>query len=287
MSNDTKVVILGTGTPNPDPDRMGPSVAVIVENNAYIVDAGVGVVRQATKASEKYNLDCLKSVNLKHVFLTHLHSDHTIGIPDLIFTPWVQGREDELNIYGPPGTKDMVDNIQKAYTIDKDCRMNGLEPINTTGYKTNVKEIENPEIIYKDEFVTVEALFADHMPFIAYSYKFTTKDKTIVISGDTSPAGGISLGVRECDILVHEVFSSQGLKNRTMEWAMYHGSVHTSSIDLGKVAEKVNPKKLVLYHQLFMTDKENEDEMEKKMIEEIRNNFDGEIISAKDLEIIS
>lgn len=285
----TKIVMLGTGTPNPDPERSGPSLAIIVGPNTYIVDAGVGLVRQAERARRIKGIEQLKASNLKKLFITHLHSDHTLGLADLIFTPWVLGREEELEVYGPRGTEDMVDNIMKAYSVDIDARINGLEPANTTGYRVKVNEFEDLGLIYKDDYIKVEALFADHMPLTAYAYKFITPDKTIIVSGDTSPASGI-MNERDCDILIHEVFSSQGIKNRSMDWAIYHASVHTSSIDLGKLAGRVNPGKLVLYHQLFMLgedkSKEAEIKREAEMIGEIAKNYKGEIISAKDLDII-
>src|SRR5512133_3189222 len=89
----TEVVVLGTGTPNADPERSGPSVAVVVNNHAYLVDCGPGVVRRAA-AGEKNGFKALKPTELKIVFITHLHSDHTLGYPDLIFSPWVLGRKE-------------------------------------------------------------------------------------------------------------------------------------------------------------------------------------------------
>lgn len=289
MSN-TKIVFLGTGTPNPIPERSGPALAIIVNNNSYIVDAGVGIVRQAEMARRKHELEELSASNLRTCFITHLHSDHTLGLSDLILTPWVMGREEALNVYGPEGIKDMVENISKAYSIDIDGRLNNMEPINESGYKTNVVEIQEG-LVYEDDNIKVEAFKVNHFPFDAYGYKLTTADKVIVISGDTTPNGDLIENAKDCDVLIHEVFSSQGVKSRDMDWVMYHSLSHTSSIDLGKVAKAANPKLLVLYHQLFMTDPYYDLELLKKreeeMIEEIRDNFDGEIISANDLDIIN
>jgi ribonuclease Z len=117
----TQVVMLGTGTPQPDPERAGPSTAVIVNDTAYVVDAGVGVVRRAAAAQQK-GIAALAPTKLRVVFLTHLHSDHTLGLPDLIFTPWIMGREEPLELYGPAGTQAMVDGILQAYRIDVKTR---------------------------------------------------------------------------------------------------------------------------------------------------------------------
>src|ERR1700683_4358124 len=99
----TQVVVLGSGTPHADPHRSGPAVAVIVTGQSYLVDCGPGIVRRAAAASRQ-GVPGLEMPKLRTLFLTHLHSDHTLGLPDLIFTPWVLGRTDRLTVYGPRGT---------------------------------------------------------------------------------------------------------------------------------------------------------------------------------------
>lgn len=287
----TKVVLLGTGTPNADPYRSGPSVAVIVDNQPYIVDFGPGVVRQAAKAYRK-GVDGLAVKNLTHAFLTHLHSDHTIGYPDLILTPWVLERTEPLKVFGPKGLKSMTDHILQAYKLDLDERLYGLEPANPTGWEVQVNEI-SPGIVYEDERVKVEAIPVKHGSFEAYGYKFYTPDKTIVISGDTGPNENIIEASKGCDILVHEVYYTEGLNKRTPEWQKYHSTVHTSARELGKIAAKANCGLLVLYHQLFMMDIQSNDEFllaqidekDKEILSEIKESFDGRVISGKDLDI--
>jgi ribonuclease BN (tRNA processing enzyme) len=103
----TQVVLLGTGNPFPDPDRSGPATAIVVNGNAYLVDFGPGVVRRAKAAVIDKGITALEPANLRVAFVTHLHSDHTVGYPDLIFTPWVIGRKMALEVYGPKGIKDI------------------------------------------------------------------------------------------------------------------------------------------------------------------------------------
>jgi ribonuclease BN (tRNA processing enzyme) len=112
-SDITKVVMLGTGTPVPSPSQSGCSVAIVVNNTPYIVDFGPGLIRKAAAMSPRYggNIKGLNVKNIKHAFLTHLHSDHTTGYPDLILTPWVQGRNEPLEIYGPEGINEMTSHI--------------------------------------------------------------------------------------------------------------------------------------------------------------------------------
>lgn len=288
---DTKVVLLGTGTPNADPERSGPAVAVVVGEDSYIVDFGPGIVRQAAKAFRQ-GIEGLKPKNLKRAFLTHLHSDHTTGYPDLIFTPWVLERNEPLKVYGPKGLKEMTEHILKAYKQDIDERIYGFEPANEKGWRVEVNEI-NSGIIYHDENVKVEAFPVKHGSFEAYGYKFYSPSKTIVISGDTAPNEDIINYAKDCDVLIHEVYSSAGIEKRSPEWNKYHTSVHTSSYELGEIASKARPGLLVLYHQLFMLDIQSDDEdlsykieeRENEILEEIKEKYDGKVISGKDLDV--
>lgn len=147
---ETKLVLLGTGTPNACPNASGPSSAVVVGNRAYLVDFGPGVVRQASKAYFN-GIDALRPDLLCTAFCTHLHTDHTAGYSDLIFTPWVLERNTPLKVFGPKGLRHMTDHILEAYSTDIDFRIHGFEKANENGYKVDVTEIENeenPGIIY-------------------------------------------------------------------------------------------------------------------------------------------
>src|SRR4029077_3559733 len=137
----TQIVMLGTGNPNPDPERSGPATAIVVNGSSYLIDCGTGVVRRAAAAAEKYKIPALQAQNLKIVFITHLHSDHTLGLPDLILTPWVMGRAEPLKIYGPAETKSMAEHIEAAYAEDIRIRTTGGQPHNNTGYKADVHEV--------------------------------------------------------------------------------------------------------------------------------------------------
>ena len=150
-SKESKIILLGTGNPNPDPIRFGPSLAIVVEDTSYLIDFGAGITRRTYEAYSNFGIKSLDSPRLTKGFLTHLHSDHTLGYPDLILTPWVMGRSKPLEIYGPQGTLEMTDNILKSYDVDIKERIDGLEPTNNLGYKVNVKEVK-PGIIYEDKY---------------------------------------------------------------------------------------------------------------------------------------
>src|SRR5262249_7527345 len=141
-------------------ERSGPAVAIVVNGTAYLVDCGPGVVRRAA-AAEKQGVTALKPTQIKTVFITHLHSDHTLGLPDLIFSPWVLDRTDPLTLYGPQGLKRMADHIEKAWQEDVSVRIHGLEQANETGYKVDVHEI-SPGVVYRDANVKVTAFLVKH-----------------------------------------------------------------------------------------------------------------------------
>src|SRR5687767_6886529 len=106
----TQIVMLGTGTPSPDPNRSGAATAIVVNGTPYLVDFGPGVIRRAAAADQK-GIKALSITNLRVAFLTHLHSDHTAGYPDLILSPWTVGRTHPLEVYGPKGVKAMTEHI--------------------------------------------------------------------------------------------------------------------------------------------------------------------------------
>lgn len=279
---DTKLLILGSGTPNPDPERSGSAYAIVTNGQSYLVDFGPGVIRRASAFSPSWGgeFESMEIQNLNYAFLTHLHSDHSAGLADLILSPWVLEREEPLNLFGPRGLKRMADKITDAYQIDIDYRINGSQPSNLEGYKTKVTEIAEG-IIYEDKYIAVEAFENNHGDFKnSFGFVFTTKDKKIVISGDTAYSQKVIDKSKEVDILVHEVYSEKGFKEKTRDWQIYHKAHHTSAPDVGKIASMSKPKKLVLSHILFWGNSKE------SIVEEVKSNFDGEVIIAEDLMVI-
>lgn len=278
-ASQTQVVMLGTGTPGADPDRSGPAVAITVGGAAYLVDCGPGVIRRAA-AAQKKGIAALAPQNIHVLFITHLHSDHTLGYPDFIFTPWGQ-RPDPPDVYGPSGLQSMTDHIEAAWEQDIDVRTNGLEQKNRTGYKVHVHEIE-PGIIYKDKNVTVSAFLVAHGSWKqSFGYKFETADRTVVISGDTGPTDAIAKACSRCDVLVHEVYSEAGFSASTPRVQKYSRSFHTSSVELAKEASEAKPGLLVLYHQLYYHGEGADDQL----LGEVKQHYSGNVVSARDLDV--
>lgn len=275
----TRLVILGTGTPNPDPERSGTALAVVSGGNAYLVDAGPGVVRRA-EAARRAGVDALTQPNLKTAFITHLHSDHTVGLPDLIFSPWVLEREAPLTLYGPDGIEAMASHLLAAYDQDIRQRLSGLEPANEEGYKVESHVIK-PGRVFQDAQVVVDAIPVLHGSWKhAFGFKFTVGDRTIVISGDARPSPALVEAARGADILAHEVYSVEGFKTRPPVWQRYHASFHTSTHELAEIAKVTKPKLLVLYHQLYWGVNDAD------LVAEIRAaGYKGDVVSASDLDV--
>jgi len=276
----TRVVLLGTGTPNADPARSGPALAIVVGDHSYLVDAGPGVVRRAASAAEAHELDALRPPALQRVFLTHLHSDHTVGLPDLAFTPWVLERTEPLRVYGPPGTEAMATHLSAAYEQDVRMRLDGLEPANPTGHAIAAQDVAEG-VVYEDERVRVTAFAVPHGAWeAAYAYRFDTQDRSIVVSGDTGPAlEVIARACNGCDVLVHEVYAQAGFVRRPPEWQRYHSQFHTSGPQLGEIAVAARPRLLVLTHQLLWGASPEE------LLAEIRATYPGEVRYGNDLEV--
>jgi ribonuclease Z len=250
-----------------------------VNGSAYLVDMGAGVVRRATAAAERKGITALGVKNLKIVFVTHLHSDHTIGYPDLICTPAIMGRPGPLEVYGPKGIKAMTDNILKAYSEDIDIRVHGLEQGNPEAYKVNVHEIE-PGVVYKDANVTVKAFLVAHGSWPqAFGYRFETADRTIVLSGDTSPTQAVIENCNGCDILLHEAYSVAGVEPLTAASRKYFASFHTSTYELAELAAKAKPKLLILYHQMPLSS------TYEVLLSEVQARYKGKVVSGNDLDV--
>ncbi len=279
-SSGTNVVMLGTGMPRPDPKCFGPATAVVYDGRVFLFDAGAGVMRRMAAAG-------LTIRGPEAVFITHLHSDHTLGYPDLILTTWVMGRRTPLQAYGPVGLKKMTKHILAAWDEDIHVRIEGLEQQTTKGYKVDVHEFDvadNGGVVYEKDGVRITAIPVIHGCWKqAFGFRIDTPDRSIVISGDTVPTNTILEASRGVDVLVHEVYPQSQVAPEGRDggsvWPSYMRDFHTSDIELGLLAAEAKPKLLVLHHIV----RQIEDDAE--LLESIRAaGFDGEIVVAKDLD---
>jgi ribonuclease BN (tRNA processing enzyme) len=275
----TQVVLLGTGAPRPLPDRSGPSTAIVVDDTPYLVDFGPGVVRRAAAAFEK-GVRGLSVERLETAFVTHLHSDHTVGYPDLIFTPWVVGRKRPLHVYGPRGIASMTDHVLRAWQEDIDIRTKGKE--GKWPLAVRAHEVE-PGVVYQDDRVTVTAIPVRHGDWRqAYGYAFKTPDRTVVISGDASPSPALIDACRSCDILIHEAYASNAVAPMP-NWTEYRAVYHTSTRELAEIAKKTQPGLLIVYH--LSQRGPNGLIPEAQYLQEIEETYKGKVVIGHDLEV--
>ena len=270
----TVVVMLGTGTPRPTPDVWGPATAVVVGKRVFLVDAGVGVERRLAAAG-------LPTNGPSAVFITHLHSDHVLGLSDLIFTSWVVGRTRPFPVYGPHGLARLTDHLYAAFSEDIRIRTEGLEHETRDGYKVDVREI-GPGVVYDSGGVRVTAFAVKHGQWReAYGYRFDGPGRSIVLSGDTSPSEELVRMATGVDVLIHEVQPSDSALppgNRSpADWARYVRAYHTTALQLGELAARARPKLLVVYHNGRRVPDD-------RILADIRRAFSGPVAMANDLQ---
>ncbi|HVS82470.1 MAG TPA: MBL fold metallo-hydrolase [Pyrinomonadaceae bacterium] len=245
----TQVILLGTGTPYPDPAASGPATAVVVSRRVFLFDVGAGVLRRLSAANLPIN-------GPEALFITHLHSDHTLGYADLILTSWVMRRRTPFPVYGPRGLRRMTGHLLAAYSEDIRIRTEGLEHEVAGGYRVDVHEIR-AGVVYEKDGVRVTAIAVQHGAWKeSFGYRIDTADRSIVISGDTRPSEALAKAARGVDILIHEAYSASRLAPEDRpggnDWPRYCREYHTSDVELGGLAARVQPKLLILDHIIRM-----------------------------------
>ena len=281
----TRIVLLETGTPRSEVGRAGTSTAVVVDDRPYIFDFGPGVGLRLSEGHE-IGIAGLAMSEVTRAFLTHMHSDHTLGLGELMLTPWMFGREEPLEVYGPKGTAAMVRAIAATHSLDVAKRTLN-EPHTDRGHEITGRDVV-PGAVYTDDLVEIDAFEVQHGewdtdlhgPFPTLGYRITTPDRTVVISGDTGPFPEMVIRYADSDVLVHEVYSSVGLSSRPAEWQTYHAQSHTSGTHLGRVATEADPGVLVLNHQLLWHATED------VLIGEVTAAYDGPLVYGRDLDVI-
>ena len=247
----TRVVLLGTGTPPADPDRSGPATAIVVNDTPYLVDFGAGVVRRAKAAVAERGITALEPANLRVVFLTHLHSDHTVGYPDLILTPWVLGRKVPLEVFGPPGIKEMTAHIQAAYGADIETRSEhfaeGLSPFRdvsrgTGGQRTRSQARRRLQGCERDRHrICDQPRHAELRLSVRYG---RSQHRDFRRHGTHS---GRDRRLQWLRSVIHEVLTHSWLAKRP-DFHRYAARFHTTSRQLADLASRAKPRLLVLHH---------------------------------------
>ena len=248
-ADSVNVVLIGTGTPVPNPRAAGPATAIVVGKRVFLFDAGANVERQLAAAG-------LPIQGVEAVFFTHLHSDHVLGYPDLIFTSWVFGRATPLKAFGPPGLKSMTTHLIAAFADDISVRTTGLEHAIPHGYEVSVRESRGG-IVYDHAGVRITAFRVPHGNWpVALGYRIDAPGRSIVISGDTRRGDELTRESAGVDVLVHEVYSAAHVEQEKMpgggDWPKYLRSAHTSDIEIGEIATKAKPRLVILTHVISL-----------------------------------
>lgn len=240
---DFTVTLLGTGNPRPTIKRFGPSILVQAGGQNLLFDCGRGATIRLAQ---------IKVEHINGLFLTHLHSDHIVGIPDLWLTGWVMGRKDPLRIWGPMGTQEMMAHLEQAYAFDIHIRRDVDQHLPATGVEVLAKDIEQG-VVYANGGVKVTAFLVEHgLVKPAFGYRIDYAGHSVVLSGDTSYSENLVRFARGTDVLVHEVIDPVAYAalatSDSAEERAHILAHHTTPEDAGKVFTKVAPKLAVYSH---------------------------------------
>jgi ribonuclease BN (tRNA processing enzyme) len=279
-STKTRLILLGTGGgPRPRKNSFPSSQVILVNNQAYVIDCGNGVAIQLARAD-------VPLPTLRHVFITHQHSDHNADYGNLLLLAWASGLQTRVDTWGPPPLVRMTRLFFEMNGYDIRTRIvdEGRTPLAPL---VHVHELTRGATVMQDENVTVKCALVDHPPVKpAFAYRFDARDRSIVISGDTCRSAALIQLAQGADVLVHEALyvpAVDRLAARVPNAATLKNSIlshHTSVEDVGRVAEAAGVKTLVLSHFVPPDDPNIPDQM---WIDGARSTYKGRIIVGKDL----
>jgi ribonuclease Z len=238
-----KVTLLGTGNPRPSMDRFGPSILVEAGQEKLLFDCGRGALQRLYQ---------LKIEQVDGLFLTHLHSDHVVGIPDLWLTSWVMGRKVPLRVWGPVGTRRMMAHLRQAYAFDIHMRRDVDQRLPAQGVEVEAKDIHQG-VVYQSGDLKVTAFEVDHgLVRPAFGYRIDYAGHSVVLSGDTRPSENLVRFAQGTDVLIHEVLDPEAYRalvnSDTPEERARIVGHHTTPDEAGKIFTKVAPKLAVYSH---------------------------------------
>jgi len=265
-----KVTLLGTGTPQPIMERFGASILVHAGSETLLFDAGRGCLQRLRQLKVSYD-------KINALFLTHLHSDHIVGLPDLWLTGWlISKRATPLKVFGPTGTDNMIEHLQKAFVYDIKIRIED-DKAPEDGSKLLATEIQQG-VVYEKNGVKVIAFLVDHYPVVpAFGYRIEYDGHSVVLSGDTRYSENLIKYARGTDLLIHEVAIAPDTlsKSDSRYNILAH---HTTPEQTSKIFNEVKPK-LAAYSHIVKIYGMNEQEILKRT----KVNYSGPLILGEDL----
>jgi ribonuclease Z len=278
--SDLRVTLLGSGTPVPQPDRFGPATLVEAGGQKLLFDAGRGATIRLFQLRVPLH-------EVSPLFLTHFHSDHTIGIPDVWLSGWLGGpwarRKTPFRVIGPAGTKDLMANLERAYAADIRIRM-ADENYPAEGIRVIAEEFQSEGVAYEKDGVRVTAFEVNHGDLIkpAYGYRIDYDGRSVVISGDTRFDKNVIKYGTGADLLIHEVAAVRPelLKDAQVQRVMAH---HTSPQEAGRVFQLARPKLAVYTHLVLLARPDIPAVTTDELVAQTRTAYDGPLVVGEDL----
>ncbi|HXT64614.1 MAG TPA: MBL fold metallo-hydrolase [Pyrinomonadaceae bacterium] len=277
----TRIILLGTkgGPTLGNSGRSNNATLIVINDVAYLIDCGYGVSRQLISAGVGFD-------RLRYIFITHHHSDHNLEYGPLLYNAWVAGSAHEFDSYGPPGLKTMTDAFFEYEKFDIETRLadeGGKDPRKLI----SVHEFDSAGLVMQDADVKVTSCRVRHPPITqSYAYRFDAKDRSIVISGDTSYAPELAEFAKGADVLIHEAMYLPALEKLIRQapdatkLRQHLLASHTATEDVGRIAAQAGVKMLVLTHLVPGNDPSITDA---QWTEGVRKHFTGRIVVGKDL----
>ena len=282
----TRVILLGTrGGPRvvevtgKNPGRSNPATLLLINEVPYVVDCGYGVSRQLLGAGVALN-------KLRYIFITHHHSDHNLEYGPLLYNSWITGLPVRVDAYGPPGIEKMTRDFFEYLKFDIETRIPD-EGRPDPRRLVFAHDFEKPGVILENNDVKVTTCLVRHPPIAqAYAYRFDTRDRSVIISGDTAYVPELAEFAKGADVLIHEVMYLPGVEAlvkrlpNAVRLREHLLAAHTLPADVGRIANKAGVKTLVLSHFVPGDDFSITDE---DWASDVRKHFKGQIIVGKDL----
>lgn len=278
-ADEFRVTLLGTGSPSPVMRRFGPGVLIQAGGKTLLIDCGRGTTQRLLQSG-------LKLGQVDALFLTHLHSDHVVGIPDLWLTGWLEAsyaqRKGPFVVYGPTGTQSLMNGLASAYQWDIKARIadQNLSPANIAAQVTEFNE----GVVYDQAGVKVTAIEVDHGDLLkpAFGFRVDYAGRSVTVSGDTRFSENLINKAQNTDLIIHQVAAARDelLAIPAFKLILAH---HTQPSEAGIVFTRTKPKLAVYYHFVLLGTANVPAMTEKEVFEQTRKTYDGPLLIGEDL----